>query len=109
MHITSISSWWMGPACGSTTRQPRLKKDPRRCMGRSRGGLTTKIHALVNATGLPLEFERTPGQDHDAPVCRDLLAGLQPGQSVLADKAYDADWIRDMIRAYPLNSHSHYP
>ena len=37
------------------------------------------------------------GQDHDAPVCRILLDQLQPGQSVLADKAYDADWIKNMI------------
>jgi transposase len=66
-------------------------------MGRSRGGLTTKIHALVNETGLPIRFHLTPGQDHDAPACRILLDQLQPGQSVLADKAYDADWIRNMI------------
>ena len=66
-------------------------------MGRSRGGLTTKIHALVNEIGLPIRFELTPGQEHDAPVCRLLLDQLQPGQSVLADKAYDADWIRELI------------
>jgi len=66
-------------------------------MGRSRGGLTTKIHALVNEVGLPIRLHLTPGQDHDAPVCRVLLDQLQPGQSVLADKAYDADWIRNMI------------
>ncbi len=39
----------------------------------------------------------TPGQAHDAPPCKTLLDNLQPGQHVLADKAYDADWIRDMI------------
>lgn len=66
-------------------------------MGSSRGGLTTKIHALTNQDGLPIRFELTPGQAHDAPVCRLLLTGLQPGQAVLADKAYDADWIREMI------------
>lgn len=66
-------------------------------MGRSRGGLTTKIHALVNEQGLPLRFHLTAGQDHDAPACRYLLDQLQPGQVVLADKAYDANWIRDMI------------
>ena len=66
-------------------------------MGRSRGGLSTKIHALVTETGLPIRLHLTPGQDHDAPVCRVLLDQLQPGQLVLADKAYDADWIRDMI------------
>jgi len=52
---------------------------------------------MVNETGLPIRFELTPGQDHDAPVCRILLDQLQPGQAVLADKAYDADWIREMI------------
>ena len=55
------------------------------------------VHALVNGIGVPFRFELTPGQDHDAPVCRDLLARLQLGQSVLADKALDADWRRDVI------------
>ena len=66
-------------------------------MGRSRGGLTTKIHALVNENGLPLRFELTSGEAHDAPPARILLNALQPNQQVLADKAYDADWIRQMI------------
>ena len=66
-------------------------------MGRSRGGLTTKLHALVNERGLPIRLAITPGQDHDAPICRVLLDQLQPGQWLLADKAYDADWIRNMI------------
>ena len=68
-------------------------------MGRSRGGLTTKIHAVVNENGLPLRFELTAGQAHDARPCQTLLQGLQPNQVVLADKAYDANWIREMIYA----------
>ena len=51
----------------------------------------------MNQNGLPIRFELTPGQAHDAPPCKRLLDALQPGQRVLADKAYDADWIRDMI------------
>ena len=66
-------------------------------MGCSRGGLTTKIHALVNENGLPLRFLLTPGQAHDAPAAQELLQDIQPFQYVLADKAYDADWIRNMI------------
>ena len=66
-------------------------------MGRSRGGLSTKIHALTNQDGLPIRYELTPGQAHDAPPCKRLLDRLQPGQHVLADKAYDAHWIRAMI------------
>lgn len=41
-----------------------LKK--RHASGRSRGGLTTKIHALTNQDGLPIRYELTPGQAHDA-------------------------------------------
>ena len=67
-------------------------------MGRSRGGLTTKIRALTNQDGLPIRYELTAGQAHDAPPCARLLDGLQPGQCVLADKAYDANWIHEMIR-----------
>ena len=44
-----------------------------------------------------MKLEFTQGQAHDAPVCETLPTGLQPGQWVLADKAYDADWIRNMI------------
>ena len=59
----------------------KLKKnDKRRCLGRSRGGLGTKIRASNNQDGLPLKLELTPGQAHDSPVCETLLTGLQPGQ-----------------------------
>ena len=76
----------------------KLKKtDKRRCLGRSRGGLGTKIHASNNQDGLPLKLELTPNQANDAPPCGTLLTGLQPGQWVLADKAYDVNWIRNMI------------
>ena len=61
-----------------------LKKDPRRCLGRSRGGLSTKIHAVTNQDGLPIRYELTPGQAHDAPLCKQFLDNLQPGQYVLA-------------------------
>ena len=66
-------------------------------MGRSRGGLTTKIHALVDAQGLPFRFELTPGQAHDSQAAARLLDDLQPDSFVLGDKAYDADWIRRRI------------
>jgi transposase len=68
-------------------------------MGRSRGGLTTKIHALTDAHGLPLELVLTPGQAGDCPVAAHLLGHLREGTIVLADKAYDADWLRRQIEA----------
>ena len=55
-------------------------------MGRSRGGLTTKIHALVDANGLPILLKLTPGQAHDGRSADDMLAGLGEGQILLADR-----------------------
>ena len=45
-------------------------------MGRSRGGLTTKIHALVDAHGLPIQIKLTEGQAHDGASAHDMLSGL---------------------------------
>ena len=42
-------------------------------MGRSRGGLTTKIHVLVDACGLPIMLKLTEGQAHDPNKLRDTL------------------------------------
>ena len=42
-------------------------------MGRSRGGLTTKIHALVDACGLPILLKLTEGQAHDGRSAEDML------------------------------------
>lgn len=67
-------------------------------MGRSRGGLTTKIHALVDADGRPVRLELTAGQAADAPMAEKLLNDLQPGATILADKAYDTDAIRDFAK-----------
>jgi transposase len=66
-------------------------------MGRSRGGLTTKIHALVDGNGLPVSLALTPGQAHDGHGAAVLLNDLPAKTVVLADKAYDADWIRGRI------------
>ena len=68
-------------------------------MGRSRGGLTTKIHALVDATGLPVALKLTEGQAHDGRSAADMLGRLGPGQVLLADRAYDSDALRQTLRA----------
>jgi len=66
-------------------------------MGRSRGGLTTKVHCLVDAAGRPLDFVLTPGQAGDCPQAAHLLHRLKSGTILLADRAYDADWLRRAI------------
>lgn len=68
-------------------------------MGRSRGGLTTKIHALVDANGLPVALKLTPGQAHDGRSAEDLLDQLGEGQTLLADRAYDSNALRQALDA----------
>lgn len=63
-------------------------------MGRSRGGLTTKIHALVDAEGRPIRLKLTEGQAHDGRSAADMLDTVEPGNIVLADRAYDSDALR---------------
>ncbi len=66
-------------------------------MGRSRGGLTTKIHALVDAYGLPITLKLTEGQAHDGRSAADMLSGIGAGQVLLADRAYDSDGLRQTL------------
>jgi transposase len=68
-------------------------------MGRSRGGLTTKIHALVDGNGLPVVLKLTEGQAHDGRSAEDMLDGLGAGQVLIADRAYDSDLLRQTMTA----------
>jgi transposase len=58
-------------------------------IGRSRGGLSTKIHATVDALGNPTGFHLTPGQAHDLEGADILLKDIT-ADAVIADKSYDA-------------------
>ena len=51
-------------------------------MGRSRGGLTSKIHAVVDGNGLPVRLALSPGEAHDVRLAGKLLS-LNPGQRCL--------------------------
>ncbi len=66
-------------------------------MGRSRGGLTTKIHALVDANGLPIALKLSEGQAHDGKSAGDILDDLGKDQILLADRAYDSDALRERL------------
>ena len=61
-------------------------------LGRSKGGFTTKIHAVCDAMGNPIRFILTGGERNDCTQALDLLEGMS-GQAVLADKGYDAGYI----------------
>jgi len=63
-------------------------------MGWSRGGLTSKIHAVVDTNGLPIRLALTAGEAHDNRLAGKLPSRLRSGTMLLADRGYDADWIR---------------
>ena len=71
-----------------------ISRNGRQSMGRSRGGLTTKIYVVVDTNGLPVRLALTAGEAHDNRLARRLLSRLKSGTMLLADRGYDADWIR---------------
>ena len=88
-------------------RQPVEPVD--HAIGRSRGGLTTKLHTLVDGHGLPLVIQAGPGQGGDSPmlpVLLDYLSVARPGpgrprtrpEALLADKAYSSRGHRALLR-----------
>ncbi|QVQ79176.1 IS5 family transposase [Pseudomonas lundensis] len=78
--------------------------------GRSRGGLTTKIHMVCDANGVPLHYRLSPGQASDVSHAQPLLDAVKiagkPGRPrkrsrwLLADKGYDAEHLRQYCDRY---------
>ncbi len=64
-------------------------------IGRSVGGLTTKIHLLANIEKIPLDFSLTGGQVNDSKEGKKLIGkNYSRFTTLLADKGYDTDKIR---------------
>lgn len=66
----------------------RVERGPQN-IGRSRGGPSTKIHALVDALGNPVRLLLSPGQTHEMKLAPALLANVHDAY-VAGDMAYDA-------------------
>ena len=58
-----------------------------------RGGLTTKIVALVDALGNLARFVLLPGQRHDSIGTEPLIQAIDL-EALIADKAFDNDKLR---------------
>jgi transposase len=54
----------------------------------------TKLHAVTDAKGRPIRFFMSAGQVSDYTGAAALLGGLPQADWLLADRGYDADWIR---------------
>jgi len=67
-------------------------------IGRSRGGQTTKIHALTDVLGRPVALELSPGNTADIRMADALLARCGPAKRLIADRGYDANALRRTLR-----------
>jgi transposase len=81
----------------STQRRGAKKRGEDQAIGRSRGGLTSKIHALADALGNPVRLILTAGHVHDLRAAGQLLEGVACG-ALLGDKGYDADALIERLR-----------
>lgn len=91
------------PLCALINIALALKKDGDQAIGRSKRGLSTKIHTSCDALGNPTGFYLTGGEAHDLQGADVLLQDWE-AEALLADKAYDAKererdiWLRSNVR-----------
>ena len=76
---------------------PQKKNGNNQAIGRSRGGLTTKIHAVVDALGNPVALALTPGQAADITQAAPLLDEVEP-DTFIGDKGYDSDALVEKLQ-----------
>ncbi len=108
---------WRSPAppAGRQGAWSNDTKSGREALGRSRGGLTTKIHLAADDHCRPISRVITPGQRHDSVAFEPVMAGIRirrrgrgrprtrPGR-LLGDKAYSSRAIRSHLRRRRIRS-----
>jgi transposase len=87
------------PRQGAPQRRRRKRGERTQAIGRSRGGRTSKIHALTDQRGRPIGFVLTAGQQGDAPVALALLGPHRTARLCIADAAYDSNGLRAFLLA----------
>jgi transposase len=76
------------------------RRGEERAIGRSCGGLTTKIHLCADAHGNPIDFKITGGEVHDSQVAPELIERVKEAEYLIADKGYDSQVIRDKAQEF---------
>ncbi len=78
--------------------QPAVEKGGRgRLIGRTKGGMNTKLHAVTDSLGRPIRFFISDGQVSDYTGARALVNSLPLADWLLGDRGYDADWFREAL------------
>ena len=100
----------MAQGAGSNHKNPSWWEPPDHAIGRSRGGLTCKVHLVSDGKGRPLSWAVTAGNINDTTMLSTVLDGIRvprlgPGRPrtrpdrVLADKGYPSKANRAWLRA----------
>ena len=66
-------------------------------IGRTKGGLNSKLHTVPDAAGRPIRMFLSGGQTSDYVGARALIGELPDADVLLADRGYDADWFREAL------------
>ncbi len=82
-----------------TASSPRVKERLGALIGRTKGGMNTKLHAVTDANGRPISFFITAGQVSDYTGAAALLDELPKAKWLLGDRGHDADGCRDASQA----------
>ena len=98
MTLSLNISWLMAVWSGSISMARQKNEPANAAEGKSSGGLSTKIHAAVDAWGHPVRFIVTQGQSSEYDQAASLIAGFK-ADIVLADPGYDANRLIALIRA----------
>ena len=59
--------------------------------------MNTKLRAVTDTIGRPIQFFMTAGQVSDYTGARAMVSGLPPADWLWGDRGYDADWFREVI------------
>lgn len=93
------------PLSAHTSTPQAKKRGPDHAIGLSRGGLGTKIHAVVDEAELPIRLALSPGQASDKATGGALIASLKRVRHIVADRGYDARALVEQIEAIGTEAH----
>lgn len=69
-----------------------------RAIGKTKGGLNSKLHLVCDGAGRPVHLHLTAGNQADITQARQCLEPyLRKGTTVIADRGYDANHLRDWL------------
>jgi hypothetical protein len=87
-----------------TGREPLKKGVLSRCIGRTKGGLNSKLHVVCDGVSKPLVILLSEGQMSDHKSARLMLDALPRAKALIVDCGYDSNWFR-AARPYLLLGH----